>query len=479
MKNWYGCDIVSSNGGWQLAVLPIHPTAVSTVSHQVPVVIGVSIVTNIRRSLTEDPNDADDGMTWNNGLAFFQHPEFGYQQARRVGVTHYELLEEQIKKKFPLLKGVNLDTLADYELRWGVRWSGRIWKDGRQLYVAFWDCELRAAVEEWIEVASSHPQCSHLPAPADALFQSTEPGWYDLDAVKALPLIPIPDVKSGEQVLVRELQVELHVASAMRKEQIRRCLRALGRDALDVNTSKRLGGFLTPAEKHYAMGESKTSINWCGREGAGATPNSANIGYRGFTLLLTPAEFRSLVLPGSSGGKNSREWLTDHVRGGGSLGQPMVYVEWVPELGAWKVDGHEGRSRSDVAAALDGQVPIPVHIHPHGSWRARSITPEMRSAPFVREGDDTNTLIHLQRRIQESVSDKAHEYWVNFKDIYGKPPPLSPKEEKHGAEVAKHMELRRMPRQIRGLLRDTFQGVSEFTPEQLKVIRQLDSALLS
>lgn len=218
----------------------------------------MKLVTQIRRQLCEDPNNAGETeqgkpLDWRTGYSFFMHPELGFHSAKKVAQTHFELMSKAILKARPIPVGTGiLDDIVNLELD-RVRWSGRYWVTPRQVYVSFWDYELHRIVEEFLDVAP-------FSQPAEALFQNQEgfDEWLDLDRVYDLPRVEIADPEDDAiKAYIRNLQRELHVAMSPRKEQIRATLKALGQDELTSNSARLLGGFETPAQRRYAMGEGK------------------------------------------------------------------------------------------------------------------------------------------------------------------------------------------------------------------------------
>jgi hypothetical protein len=122
-------------------------------------------------------------------------------------------------------------------------------------------------------------------------------------------------------------------------------------------------------------------VNWDAKNGYGETPNQKDIDYFGFIKKMTPQEFRSLVNPGNSSPgtvAKAKKWI----EAGEGISPPFLKVTWNEKSKQWQVDDHEGRSRTDAAMAA-GETSMPVHIFPSGWMRARHITPEMKSAPFV------------------------------------------------------------------------------------------------
>lgn len=124
------------------------------------------------------------------------------------------------------------------------------------------------------------------------------------------------------------------------------------------------------------------------KEGAGAVPNNQDVDYRGFATEMPIWKFLHLAkhLRDEDVRRGSMAFLKEHVRDGGTLGQPFLNVRWMPEEERWQVMGHDGRHRAKFLAETYGEdALIPVHIIPEGEMRARHIAPYMRKAPFLGE----------------------------------------------------------------------------------------------
>jgi hypothetical protein len=125
--------------------------------------------------------------------------------------------------------------------------------------------------------------------------------------------------------------------------------------------------------------------------GIGSTPSQADINYFGFTKVMTPAEFRSLV-PAGNFDSATIEFTKQSVAGGEKIAPPFVTANWNEDAGWWEVFDHEGRSRTDAATEL-GATQLPVNMIPRGWHRARHITQEMRDAPIIpQNGGDPVTI---------------------------------------------------------------------------------------
>ena len=110
-------------------------------------------------------------------------------------------------------------------------------------------------------------------------------------------------------------------------------------------------------------------------------PNQIDINYFGFVKYMTPEEFRRLV-PGGVSGAETKDFVVGALGRGEKLGPPFLSATWDDAAGVWKINDHEGRSRSDAVSEVFGNVAIPVHVFPSG-LRARDLTPAMREAAFI------------------------------------------------------------------------------------------------
>jgi len=135
--------------------------------------------------------------------------------------------------------------------------------------------------------------------------------------------------------------------------------------------------------KDAGLGERKPVIAFDAKDGIGSVPFNQEVAYRGFQKTMTPDEFIGLAKKKS--GEESSGAIERLIRGGKAVGPPFLNVEWLPEQGAWKVVGHEGRNRSEAIKRIAADTAMPVHLFPKG-MRAKDITPEMVAAPIIAEG---------------------------------------------------------------------------------------------
>lgn len=148
------------------------------------------------------------------------------------------------------------------------------------------------------------------------------------------------------------------------------------------------------------------------KDGIGSVPWNQDVNYRGFVKQLTSDEFRALVPKGSWGGEKSKEFFVKALKKGKKLGQPFLELEWKEDH--WQVADHEGRSRVDAIKEVFGSdFKIPVHMFLRGGLRARDLTPEMLSAPLIKQKLSSEAQAWLDKqenKYQQSEQQKGGEY---------------------------------------------------------------------
>lgn len=117
-------------------------------------------------------------------------------------------------------------------------------------------------------------------------------------------------------------------------------------------------------------------VKFDNERGLGATPMGANILYMGAVAWIKPSTFRKLALKADRDvdAKNIEKLLRD----GKAMATPFLIIDVVGEPDApkkIKVTSHEGRARADAFKAINGDVPMPVQLHPSG-LRARHLSPD-------------------------------------------------------------------------------------------------------
>jgi hypothetical protein len=110
--------------------------------------------------------------------------------------------------------------------------------------------------------------------------------------------------------------------------------------------------------------------------GLGATPNSANVMYKGAVAWIKPSVFRKLALKADR--SDTAKDLEQLLRDGKAIAAPWLDIDIIGEPEnpeEVKVTGHEGRARADAFKAINGDVPMPVQLQLVGI-RARHLSPE-------------------------------------------------------------------------------------------------------
>ena len=124
-------------------------------------------------------------------------------------------------------------------------------------------------------------------------------------------------------------------------------------------------------------------------KGLGATPNNAEVDYKGINVSMLPSVFLKLAkeLAVTADDIKTIEFLKQHDKQGGTVGAPTLYIN-VPD--AWKegdftgalphVADHDGRHRMLAQLELQGNEPVETHIFLTSlrrEWRNHDITPEL------------------------------------------------------------------------------------------------------
>jgi hypothetical protein len=155
-----------------------------------------------------------------------------------------------------------------------------------------------------------------------------------------------------------------------------------------------LGGF--DPEGRHTVGE----VNFDSVDGEGNTPNHKNINYLGFVHHMKPSEF--LSLSSHRGDHESQEGLTSHIKSGGSIASPQLYVDYNSETGNFKVTNHEGRGRSKAVHSIQPDKDIPVHIIPTYNgmeMRSRHVNPSHLKSRLSPQSGATNPSYRFTPRV--------------------------------------------------------------------------------
>jgi hypothetical protein len=158
-------------------------------------------------------------------------------------------------------------------------------------------------------------------------------------------------------------------------------------------------------EDSFRIGKSLVFDN---KNGLGATPNNANVLYRGFVLMMTLDQFLSLAANHRGQREETANDLVGIMKEGYGISSPTLYLDFDEDTNIPFVEGHEGRGRclaiikmidAGYLGDLTKDVKIPVHMILGGGLRARSIDEEKINA--VRKGivpeDDKRDLKNATR----------------------------------------------------------------------------------
>lgn len=143
--------------------------------------------------------------------------------------------------------------------------------------------------------------------------------------------------------------------------------------------------------------------------GLGATPNNGNVIYMGATAWIKPSKFREYATA-SDRSETARE-LEQLMRQGNAIASPFlsIDIDGDPEAPTRvKVTGHEGRARSDAFKAINGDIPMPVHIFPSG-LRSRDL-PDSFFAWIEKHG-------MTAERSTVAVKPKATLYYCSGREV--------------------------------------------------------------
>ena len=152
-------------------------------------------------------------------------------------------------------------------------------------------------------------------------------------------------------------------------------------------------------------------------DGLGNVPNHHEINYMGFIKEIAISDFRKLV-PSGVNDERTKPFLMDQYEklqagvpdeefkqieyvkfienGKMHLAPPFIHATWIESDKVWRVDGHEGRSRTDFVAQLGLASMVPLYVLTRiktidgGDFRlkGRDITDEQKNAGFIPQ--DTN-----------------------------------------------------------------------------------------
>jgi spore germination cell wall hydrolase CwlJ-like protein len=131
----------------------------------------------------------------------------------------------------------------------------------------------------------------------------------------------------------------------------------------------------------YTLPENLSEYKVDNVEGLGSVPYNQNVDYFGLRVMMKPSTFLSLALPLNE--PRSVEYIMQHMKDGGALGAPFLYVkipaDWEEGdlMRPASISGHEGRNRMLAIQKLEGDDPVEVHLLLQGGMRARHLNPDM------------------------------------------------------------------------------------------------------
>lgn len=120
----------------------------------------------------------------------------------------------------------------------------------------------------------------------------------------------------------------------------------------------------------YTIGE----VKFDNKNGLGATSNNANVLYRGAVAWIKPSVFRKLAALGDR--EDTAKEIIELIKNGEAIAAPFLLLDIKGNTSnpdSVKIYGHEGRARSDAFKILNGDVCMPVQLHPL-SIRARDLS---------------------------------------------------------------------------------------------------------
>ncbi len=145
------------------------------------------------------------------------------------------------------------------------------------------------------------------------------------------------------------------------------------------------------------------------KEGLGNTPMGKNVQYRGAVAWIKISTFRALAIDADRSGDAAK--IAALMRNETKIAAPFLDIDIIgepeaPEL--VKVTGHEGRARAEAVKLIDGDVYIPVQLHPSG-LRARNL-----SASFFKWIETHGIQAERSTKI---VKPNAKMYYWNGQEI--------------------------------------------------------------
>lgn len=118
------------------------------------------------------------------------------------------------------------------------------------------------------------------------------------------------------------------------------------------------------------------NVSFDNNDGMGATPMGGNVIYRGAVAWIRPSIFRRLAADADR--SDTAKQLQAEMKAGKAIAAPFLIIDVLGEPDAPEnviVKSHEGRARADAFAAINGDIHMPVQLHPIG-LRARDLSIE-------------------------------------------------------------------------------------------------------
>lgn len=152
-------------------------------------------------------------------------------------------------------------------------------------------------------------------------------------------------------------------------------------------------------------------VKFDNEKGLGATPMGANILYMGAVAWIKPSVFRKLAMAADR--SEDAKKLEALIRDGKPMAAPflIIRVHGEPDTPTKvTVQSHEGRARADAFRAINGDVPMPVQLHPSG-LRARNLSEDffkyLEDNGLVAEQSDSTVALHATEYFWNGTRVKA------------------------------------------------------------------------
>lgn len=112
-------------------------------------------------------------------------------------------------------------------------------------------------------------------------------------------------------------------------------------------------------------------LRWDNQEGLGSIPNAFDAEQAGRMVKMTPDEFLNVVLKKET--SEVTPALRSAVKEGKAVGTPYLNIGYDAKLKSFRIIGHEGRNRAQLAKELgESEIPVAVHISSEAKAKLRS-----------------------------------------------------------------------------------------------------------